>query len=415
MACASSLCASFTCSRSGSTNRLTSTPPSTSVFTIGRSWTLLSTTSSPPSVVSSSRRSATSVTCSGLTVSAVRSISWVAASSRWRRVRTTWRSTSRSRSWMCRRSARRWTVIPCAPPSSASTAACTGSGSCARRAWRTVATWSMLTPSRATLSPSLADHGVERDPARAHDEERQQHDEVHEGQLGVAPGLERLLRQVAQPQAHQEVGERVVLEERRHEHGEGGERRGHPREQAQRHQQPAQELAQRGGPGEEAGHGEAQLGHRLGHVALARDQRRQLGQPVDQGQAQSRHAEQEEAEVLLGHEATATSRAAASASSLDQSRRRRSSGPSSMMRSLGSVPLQRTSTRPSAPKALSTRCWAWASVAISLSGRRAGSVMLSSTCGTRSIAVRDSSDRDWPVRIMSASTCNAAMMPSPVV
>ena len=30
----------------------------------------------------------------------------------------------------------------------ASTAAATGSGSCARRAWRTVATWSMLTPSR---------------------------------------------------------------------------------------------------------------------------------------------------------------------------------------------------------------------------------------------------------------------------
>src|SRR5579859_7119565 len=38
--------------------------------------------------------------------------------------------------------------MPSAPPSRASTAAATGSGSSARRAWRSVATWSMLTPSR---------------------------------------------------------------------------------------------------------------------------------------------------------------------------------------------------------------------------------------------------------------------------
>src|SRR3954447_20159995 len=49
---------------------------------------------------------------------------------------------------MCRRSSRRWTVIPSAPPRVARTAAATGSGSFARRACRTVATWSMLTPSR---------------------------------------------------------------------------------------------------------------------------------------------------------------------------------------------------------------------------------------------------------------------------
>src|SRR5438477_11087881 len=49
---------------------------------------------------------------------------------------------------MCRRSSRRWMVMPSAPPSRASTAAATGSGSMVRRAWRTVATWSMLTPSR---------------------------------------------------------------------------------------------------------------------------------------------------------------------------------------------------------------------------------------------------------------------------
>src|SRR5690242_6552911 len=48
---------------------------------------------------------------------------------------------------MCRRSSRRCTVIPSAPPRCASTAAQTGSGSYVRRACRSVATWSMLTPS----------------------------------------------------------------------------------------------------------------------------------------------------------------------------------------------------------------------------------------------------------------------------
>ena len=74
-------------------NRLTSIPASCSVFTIGRTWTLLSTTSSPPSVVISSRRSGTSVTWSGLAVSARWVISCVVAISRLRRVPTIWRST----------------------------------------------------------------------------------------------------------------------------------------------------------------------------------------------------------------------------------------------------------------------------------------------------------------------------------
>src|SRR5262245_48130125 len=52
---------------------------------------------------------------------------------------------------MCRRSSRKWTVMPSAPPSRASTAAATGSGSSARRACRTVATWSMFTPRRTGL------------------------------------------------------------------------------------------------------------------------------------------------------------------------------------------------------------------------------------------------------------------------
>src|SRR6266536_192724 len=135
-------------------------PPSSSILIVGLSCTALRTTSRPPSVVSSSRRSGTSVTWSGLMVRATLSISWVEAISRFSSVFTTWRRTSTSRSWMWRRSLRRWTVIPSAPPSSASTAACRGSGSGTRRACRTVATWSMLTPRRGMQiriagSPSL--------------------------------------------------------------------------------------------------------------------------------------------------------------------------------------------------------------------------------------------------------------------
>jgi Amt family ammonium transporter len=62
------------------------------------------------------------------------------AASRFNFTWTVRRSTSTSRSWMCRRSSRRCTVIASAPPSSASAAAQTGSGSTVRRAWRIVAT-----------------------------------------------------------------------------------------------------------------------------------------------------------------------------------------------------------------------------------------------------------------------------------
>src|SRR5215472_1863793 len=54
---------------------------------------------------------------------------------------------------MWRRSSRRCTVIPSAPPKCASTAAHTGSGSYVRRAWRSVATWSMFTPSSIMFAP----------------------------------------------------------------------------------------------------------------------------------------------------------------------------------------------------------------------------------------------------------------------
>ena len=65
-------------------------------------------------------------------------------------------------SMMCRRSSRRCMVMLSAPACSATSAACTGSGWRARRACRTVATWSTLTPSaigshpRGMTAPSAA-------------------------------------------------------------------------------------------------------------------------------------------------------------------------------------------------------------------------------------------------------------------
>ena len=55
-------------------------------------------------------------------------------------VKTVLRITCRSRSWMWRRSSRRWMVIWSAPAISACSAAATGSGYWVRRSWRTVAT-----------------------------------------------------------------------------------------------------------------------------------------------------------------------------------------------------------------------------------------------------------------------------------
>ena len=51
-----------------------------------------------------------------------------------------------SRSWIWRRSSRRWMVIPSAPACSDSIAACTGSGYNVPLACLKVAIWSMLTP-----------------------------------------------------------------------------------------------------------------------------------------------------------------------------------------------------------------------------------------------------------------------------
>ena len=109
-----------------------------------------------------------------------------------------------------------------------------------------------------------------------------------------------------------------------------------------------------------------------------------------------------------------TSCRAACARSLAQAWMRASSGPSSMIRSLGSVPLQRMRTRPSWPSEALISSVAFDRCVISSSGRRAGSITFSSTWGTRSMASRASSERGLPVRIIRASTWSAPMMPSPV-
>src|SRR5262245_33370068 len=81
---------------------------------------------------------------------AMPTISSVAAISRLSLMCTSSRRRRTSSSWMWRRSSRRCTVMPSAPPRCASTAAHTGSGSYVCRACRRVATWSMFTPSSIT-------------------------------------------------------------------------------------------------------------------------------------------------------------------------------------------------------------------------------------------------------------------------
>ncbi len=79
---------------------------------------------------------------------AISSISSVAAISRFKGMVSRSISAEMSSSRMWRRSSRRWAVIPSAPASAASRAARTGSGRSPPRAFRMVATWSILTPRR---------------------------------------------------------------------------------------------------------------------------------------------------------------------------------------------------------------------------------------------------------------------------
>ena len=114
-------------------------PAARSAATASLTAARFATTSRPPCVVSSCGCSGTSVTWSGRMRAAIPVISAVAAISMLSLVDTTCRSSSTSRSLMWRRSPRRWTVMPCAPASSARMAAATGSGSRALRASRMVA------------------------------------------------------------------------------------------------------------------------------------------------------------------------------------------------------------------------------------------------------------------------------------
>src|SRR5512140_489216 len=77
-------------------------------------------------------------------------------------------------------------VIWSAPPSSASIAAATGSGYSVRRAWRSVATWSTLTPSRAGMGGMYARGPLPRYglPERLHD--------LRRDRVGVRAGLLRV-------------------------------------------------------------------------------------------------------------------------------------------------------------------------------------------------------------------------------
>ena len=93
---------------------------------------------------------------------AMATISSVAAISRLSGHRQLGAGARRRASWMWRRSSRRCAVMPSAPASAARRAARNGSGCGAPRAWRTVATWSMLTPRRIGRGVRL----VKRSPPR---------------------------------------------------------------------------------------------------------------------------------------------------------------------------------------------------------------------------------------------------------
>src|SRR4029079_16586656 len=147
-----------TCGSSASMKTDVTIPASDRRAIAARSLVSWPATSSPPSVVISSRPSGTSIAISGRNRHAMSTISDVAAISRLSLIWTRSRSLRTSSSWMCRRSSRRCTVMPSAPPRCASTAPQTGSGSYVRRAWRSVATWSMLTPSSITSDVPFSSH-----------------------------------------------------------------------------------------------------------------------------------------------------------------------------------------------------------------------------------------------------------------
>ena len=128
------------CTGSGSTNIETRIPAAFNRPTIPRSATSCPTTSRPPSVVTSVRFSGTMQHACGRTASAISTISSVAAISKLSGLSIPAFMAGTSASRICRRSSRKWIVIPSAPAAIASSAAATGSGYASPRALRSVAT-----------------------------------------------------------------------------------------------------------------------------------------------------------------------------------------------------------------------------------------------------------------------------------
>ena len=112
--------AASSCLRSGSMNIETRMPASASAATMGFRRANWPTTSMPPSVVRSSRFSGTMQAACGRALSAMASISSVAAISRLSGMFSSRDSRAMSSSEICRRSSRRWAVMPSAPASCAS-------------------------------------------------------------------------------------------------------------------------------------------------------------------------------------------------------------------------------------------------------------------------------------------------------
>src|SRR5665213_3592799 len=175
-------------------------PADLSAATKSLSWAGAPAMSSPPSVVSSCRRSGTRQAACGRCFCAMASIASVAAISRLSGTVSSRDSRAMSSSEMCRRSSRRWAVMRSAPAATASLAARTGSGCRLPRAWRMVATWSMLTPRRrgrfsiiALSAPRALDRIDHRRRAQRRNDIREVTDVLH---FDIDQDLEEIERPV---------------------------------------------------------------------------------------------------------------------------------------------------------------------------------------------------------------------------
>src|ERR1017187_7837613 len=145
---APSSAAASICAGAAPMNSETRMPACLSACTTGLSCARCFTASSPPSVVRSVRFSGTRQTACGMVLSAMPTISSVAAISKLSGLSISAFSRAISSSRMWRRSSRKCAVMPSQPATIASLAAATGSGWRPPRALRMVATWSTLMPRR---------------------------------------------------------------------------------------------------------------------------------------------------------------------------------------------------------------------------------------------------------------------------